>query len=174
MRLRAISTAAAVLLLAGCGSDIQAVKGAHGPGSPFTQALTRQYKAYVAEEVDRKDWRDAKYFAKKGLAAAQGDNVQPEQPSNWNIPDNRQVEMASARQRLVSALDGGARQTKPQAAAQAQVRFDCWVQKEDQRNIRRTDSDDNGELMDISTRSKYQAVPCKTGFFSALSAIEKQ
>jgi OOP family OmpA-OmpF porin len=174
MTLRVIGAAAALLLLAGCGSDIRTVKSAHGAGSPFTQALTQQYKAYVTAEVDRKDWRDAKYFAKKGLAAAHGDNVQPEQISNWNIPHNRKAEIASARQRLVSALENGARQSKPQEAARAQVRFDCWVQKEEQRNIRHKRPDDNGGLMDISDRDEYQAAPCKSGFFSALRAIEDQ
>src|ERR1700751_5724789 len=129
MKMKVIGAVAALVLLAGCASNIQAVKDAQGTGSPFTQALTEEYKAFTAEEASEYDWPNANYFAKKGLASAHGDNVLPEDLANWDIPADKQSEMAAGRQRLLTDLDGGARDAKPQDAARAQARFDCWVEE---------------------------------------------
>ena len=77
----------AVGLIAGCTSDIQQAKEMEGTGSPFTQALTEEYKSIVIFEADEMyDWPDADYFAEKGLTAASGQVVQPEEMSNWKLP----------------------------------------------------------------------------------------
>lgn len=76
------------------------------------------------------DWVHADLFARKGLRAAQGEVVQPEQLSDWSLPANRTEELSSARARLISALDSNARTNKPTEAAIAQARFDCWVEEQ--------------------------------------------
>jgi len=156
MKLKAIGAVAALVLLAGCVSNIQQVSQAKGTGSPFTQALTEEYKAFTAEEAGEYDWPNANYFAKKGLAAAGGQVVQPEQLADWDIPADKQAEMAAARQRLVTDLDGGARDAKPADAAKAQARFDCWVEEQDENH-----EDD-------------KIAACKNDLMAALDALEKK
>ena len=156
MKIKAIGAVAALVLLAGCVSNIQSVSQANGTGSPFTQALTTEYKAFTAEEAGEYDWPNANYFAKKGLAAAGGQVVQPEQLADWDIPADKQAEMAAARQRLVTDLDGGARDAKPADAAKAQARFDCWVEEQDENH-----EDD-------------KIAACKNDLMAALDALEKK
>jgi OOP family OmpA-OmpF porin len=99
-------------------------------GTSFTQALTEEYRKFVVFEADEEnDWVDANYFARKGLAAANGDIVLPEELGIWDLPPVKVDELASARGRLMRALDAGARDSNPQVAATAQVRFDCWVEQ---------------------------------------------
>jgi OmpA-OmpF porin, OOP family len=172
--------AAGLILLAGCASDIAAVKTAQGGPTPFSQALTEEYKGYVANETSNYDWRYAHYFARKGLQAAQGRDVLPEDPASWDVSDKAKSQLVAARQQLIAALDGGARQAKPKEAARAQARFDCWVQKADEGNIpHRTtylNYDPSGDYqvseLDISNPDEYQVVPCKSAFNAALALIQ--
>jgi OOP family OmpA-OmpF porin len=156
MKIKAIGAVAALAFLAGCVSNIQTVSSAKGTGSPFTQDLTEQYKAFTADEAGEYDWSNANYFAKKGLAAAGGQVVQPEQLSDWDIPADKQADLAAARQRLVTDLDGGARDAKPDIAAKAQVKFDCWVEEQDENH-----EDD-------------KIAACKNDTLAALDELEKK
>jgi OmpA-OmpF porin, OOP family len=156
MKIKAIGAVAGLVFLAGCVSNIQTISTAQGTGSPFTQDLTQGYKAYTADEAGEYDWPNANYFAKKGLAAASGQVVQPEQLSDWDIPPDKQADLAAARQRLVTDLDGGARDAKPDIAAKAQVKFDCWVEEQDENH-----EDD-------------KIAACKNDTLAALDALEKK
>jgi len=156
MNMKILGAVAALALLAGCTSNIDQVSMAHGTGSPFTQALTSEYQAYVAEEKSEYDWGNADHFAQKGLLAAGGANVEPEDLANWDIPADKQAELAAARTRLMTALNGGARDAKPQDAARAQARFDCWVEEQDENH-----EDD-------------KIAACKNDFMAAMDALEKK
>jgi OOP family OmpA-OmpF porin len=154
--MRILGAVAALALMAGCTSNIDALSTAKGTGSPFTQALTTEYQAYTAEEKSEYDWGNADHFAKKGLLAATGANVEPEQLSDWDIPADKQAELASARTRLMTALNGGARDAKPADAAKAQARFDCWVEEQDE------DHEDD------------KIAACKNDFMAAMDALESK
>src|SRR4029077_8496519 len=156
MNMKILGAVAALALLAGCTSNIDQVSMAKGTGSPFTQALTSEYQAYVAEEKSEYDWGNADHFAQKGLLAAGGANVEPEDLANWDIPADKQAELAAARTRLMTALNSGARDAKPQDAARAQARFDCWVEEQDE----------NWEDDKIAA--------CKNDFMAAMDALEKK
>jgi len=156
MNMKILGAVAALALLAGCTSNIDQVSMAKGTGSPFTQALTSEYQAYVAEEKSEYDWGNADHFAQKGLLAAGGANVEPEDLANWDIPADKQAELAAARTRLMTALNGGAREAKPQDAARAQARFDCWVEEQDENH-----EDD-------------KIAACKNDFMAAMDALEKK
>jgi OOP family OmpA-OmpF porin len=156
MNMKILGAAAALALLAGCTSNIDQVSMAKGTGSPFTQALTTEYQAYVAEEKSEYDWGNADHFAQKGLLAAGGANVEPEDLANWDIPADKQAELAAARTRLMTALNGGAREAKPADAARAQARFDCWVEEQDENH-----EDD-------------KIAACKNDFMAAMDALEKK
>ena len=165
-RIANLTAAAVMLVLAGCTSNIQAIKSAPATGSPFTQGLAAGYRDYTETEVSFYNWPNADYFARKGLKAAAGEVVSPEQLADWDIPVDRQAELAAARQRLVSVLDGGARDAKPQLAAKAQVSFDCWVEEQDIALGRWVDGHDDLH------QARMDA--CKNAMMVALDEIEKK
>ena len=141
--------------LAACASDIQRVRTAEGTGSPFTRALTQEYADLSAFEADEMyDWPDAQHFARKGLLAAEGEVVQPEDLGNWDLPEDRVDELTAARAKLVGLLDAGARDRVAEAAARAQTRFDCWVEQQEE----------NHQPDHISA--------CRDQFFAALAELE--
>ena len=129
--IKMISVIGALGFLAGCASDIHQMRDVQPTGgTPFTQALTEEYRKFVVFEADEmNDWVDASYFSRKGLAAANGDIVLPEELGIWDLPPEKVDELASARGRLMRALDAGARDSNPKVAATAQARFDCWVEQ---------------------------------------------
>lgn len=147
---------AVVALLGGCaGQDIDALRGATGDGSPFTQALTEQYKALSVFEADRMyDWRDAGVFARKGLAAAQGKTVAPEKIETRDLPAAKIEELTLARERLLGALAAAAAEKLPREAAKAQTQFDCWIEQQEE----------NHQAAHIAA--------CRKGFYGALGEIE--
>lgn len=101
-------------------------------GTEFDKALSREYLKYAKDEIrGRRDYVSGDHFAKKGLQAGFGQEVDPELPSEWSVAGRTTLsEMASARNQLVVALEGGAKESKPELAAAAQASFDCWVEHE--------------------------------------------
>src|SRR4029453_15286314 len=75
---------------------------------------------------------DANYFANKALASAGGQTVAPQDPGERDLPADVLPEIQSVRQRLLTALDGGARENKADVAARAQARFDCWLEQQEE------------------------------------------
>ena len=122
-------------VLSGCASNIEQLRETTAPsgGTAFTQALASEYRDFTLFEADDMyDWPDADYFARKGLAAAGGEVVLPEDLANWDLPADKVPELTDARGRLIAALDGGARDSNPAIAARAQAKFDCWVEQQEE------------------------------------------
>lgn len=135
--LKLLTALAAVAFLAACSGpwDIESLRKTtrSTAGTPFTQALTEEYRSLTLYEADHeKDWLDAYLFAAKGLAAARGENVLPEQPGNWHLQQPWANQITEGRNRLVAALDANGRTRLPQVAAKAQVRYDCWVEQSEE------------------------------------------
>lgn len=157
--LRNAVLAAAVIALGGCTaftsfSEVEALNEAEAVGSPFTQALTEEYRNYSNNELkDMFDYPDALHFARKGLAAAAGEVVLPEPTVDWNLSDAHINELNAARGRMIIAYDLGARETVPALSARAQSRFDCWIEQQEE------NWDDAGLL-------------CKNQFMDVMSQIE--
>lgn len=125
----------------------------------FDQALAHEY-AGLATQLSQQDhdWADSDYFSRKGLAAANGQTVVPEDNSNWlvplEVPLKTRQELATGRTRLLAVLDGGARQRSPALAAKAQERYDCWV-----------------ERMEDDWKTAING-PCHADFVAALNELE--
>ncbi len=151
---------AGVVALSGCTmfdtySEVDALNEAQAVGSPFTQALAGEYKAYANKELkDMFDYPDALHFARKGLAAASGDAVMPEPISDWNLSENHIKELSAARGRLVIAFDLGAREMAPSIAATAQAKFDCWIEQQEE-----------NWKADVE-------IACKRAYFEAIEELE--
>jgi OOP family OmpA-OmpF porin len=168
----ALLTAAAVLV--GC-SDFSTTPAMRGnwivqpmnlpraqqakPGTTFVESLAAEYGTLAGNLATKDhDWADSDYFSRKGIAASHGDVVVPELNSNWliplEVPLKTRGELSDGRQRLVAALDGGARERYPALAARAQARYDCWV-----------------ERMEDDWRAAMVG-PCRAEFLAALDELE--
>jgi OmpA-OmpF porin, OOP family len=139
--------------------NIGSVTGAATPNpSTFTAALASEYAALATSLDHDGQLADADYFARKGVTARNGIVVPPEDNANWAIPLEQpyglRTKLAQARTRLLAALDGGARNRVPALAAQAQARYDCWVER----------MADNW--------STAQNGACATDFLAAMSQLE--
>lgn len=143
---------AAALLLGGCTTySLEELRRAEPAGSDFQKALARQYLAFADVEAKAYDWVDSAYFADKGLAAAYGHDVAPEEVSGWSIPDSLRPAMEEARAALTEALNHAGE--KPEAAARAQLNFDCWLEQQEE----------NWQDDDIAH--------CRDGFADAMAAL---
>lgn len=148
---------AGAALLAGCaGVDVDRMNATQiSGGTEFTRQLAMEYRGLANFEArEMNDWRSADHFARKGLAAAGGQAIGPDRVEDWNIPAAYVADLADARARLVSVLDGGARETYPVEAALAQAKFDCWLEQQEE-NIQ-----------------PDHIAACRDEFFAALALIE--
>ena len=148
-------------LLSACSyesfSEVEALNNAQAVGSPFTQRLASEYREYANSELQQMfDYPDALHFARKGLAAADGETVLPEPLSDWNLSPAHVQELGTARGRLMNVLDLDARDLLPDQSAIAQARFDCWIEQQEE----------SWQASDISN--------CKTQFYAALETLEDQ
>jgi len=127
------------LMLAACSTfpgstfELEQLKQATPTGSPFAQALTREYTAFAEAEMREYDWLNSQLFARKGLQTAQGTLVEPEDPANWSIDDKKaEADIVTARKRLMEVLKASAPARSPVLTATAQVKFDCWIEQQDE------------------------------------------
>jgi OOP family OmpA-OmpF porin len=140
--LAVLALASAGLLLGACSAsnhvgpvNIQSLRNAKladasAAGSPFTAALTSEYRVMTLEAADKEfDWPNAYVFADKGLAAAKGWIPLPEDPAARDLDPAVRDDMTKRRKDFVALLEGGARQRMPDVAAKAQAKFDCWVEE---------------------------------------------
>ncbi|MBV6631547.1 MAG: OmpA family protein [Alphaproteobacteria bacterium] len=130
-----IGAFAGITLLAGCAAatsinDVEKLNDTAAVGSEFTRALASEYRELANfEQFEMFDYRDARYHAAKGLAAASGEVVLPSELSERYIEAADAGELSAARGRLMSVFNRDARNLFPNEAAVAQTRFDCWLEQ---------------------------------------------
>lgn len=121
-----------VLFLAACGShSLQDLRRAEPKGTPFQQALAHEYLAYADEEERNYNWSNSWHYADKGLTAAYGNDVGPEDPTLRSLTGEQMAELETARDALLTALPPPVVAAKPELAARAYIQFDCWVERTD-------------------------------------------
>lgn len=157
----------AVFLLAGCqsfigafsaGPNLEAARNAPPPAGEFNAALQQEYITIAQIELDEYDFQHADTFARKAIAAANGESVQPEDPGNWTLTKELAGQFYAARGRLLLALDNNGRTTAPGDAAHAQAMFDCWIQEQEVAN-------EGHQPDDIAA--------CRDAFEAALARVEE-
>ena len=154
---KALGAALVAVAMAGCttGYNVDRIAQTSPSGDAFTTALVGQYKDLATYEADQMhDWRDAEFFAQKGLRAQEGEAVMPETLDRWNIPAQRVDELESARSDMMAAFDKGAKDKVPETAARAQGRFDCWVEQQEENH------------------QPDHIARCREGFYDALSEMQ--
>jgi OOP family OmpA-OmpF porin len=138
--------------------NLEAAKNTGPPAGAFDAALQQEYIGISQTELDEFDFQHADLFARKGIAAGNGEAVVPEDPSNWQLPADKADKLGRARQMLVDALNDGGREKAPGDAARAQAMYDCWIQEEETRN-------EGHQPDDIAF--------CRDGFWDALGKVQE-
>lgn len=125
-----------IALLAGglsaCGFQLNEAKKASPQGTVFQNSLYGGYIGLSQEEFDEADYEDADVFAQRAMMAARGENFDPEEIGDREIPEAAVNELTAARARLMTAFGAGAIDKIPGQAARAQVMFDCWMQEQEE------------------------------------------
>lgn len=118
----------ALFLLSACDStqSLTELKHATPSADPYEAALASEYKGYADEKLAAYQWWTSKYFADKGLLAAYGTDITPEDPANWDLSANAVQELSDARAQLLAVLPA-ARSAQPEKAANTVVAFDRWL-----------------------------------------------
>ncbi len=120
---------------------------------PFLMHLAVQYRSFANYETYvMKDYGSGERFAQKGIAAYSGVKVPPENPGQWQIETNEVVGLASAYDALVSLLRQNVDQRFPVLMAEAQAKFDCWVEQS-------SENDNNDHIREC--RARYYAAMTK-------------
>jgi len=122
---------AAVVALAGCANRPMNQLGSVSPaGTAFDNSLSQEYVGLSQVEKQSGDHKDADAYARRAMAAAEGNPTQPDSPElRTLLHDKYKGELTSERQRLVSALDASGRTKAPAEAARAQAMYDCWIEQ---------------------------------------------
>ena len=159
--LKQLIAVGAVLTLGACSgyhshNAVEELNTTEATGSAFTKFLANEYRAFAnSEHTEMFDYPDALHFAKKGLASANGEIVMPESLEDWKIDKENEAELLEAREGLVRLLESGAREIAADNAAIAQVKYDCWVEQQEE-----------------NFQKEHIAV-CKEEFFTAIGVLEK-
>ena len=138
--------------------NIAAAQSAGPPAGAFNTALQQEYIGIAQVELDEFDFEHADAFARKGIAAGNGESVMPEDPANWRLSEEKASEFTAARGMLTKALDGGGRDKAPADAALAQATYDCWIQEEETAN--------EGHQPDV-------IAACRDTFWDALARVQE-
>ncbi len=150
-----LMAAACALAVAGCSSQFDEARRAALAGPAFDRALQAGYLQLARAELDELDLVDTDVFAGRALRLARGMRVVPEPLDARKLPQAAAPDLVRARARLIAALDRGGRTRAPEHAAEAQLRFDCWMQEQEE----------NFQAHDIAA--------CRGAFLAALEKVEK-
>ena len=156
-------TALLVVGLGACtGTVLEKAQNATPSGDEFTQALYKNYMDRAASEYGEGDYKSSDFFASRALEAASGVAPAPQNPTERHLSDDIAPQAAASYERLQAALNGvgdvkgPGRELAPDAAARAQVMYECWLQE-----VR---IEEDFQPDDIAY--------CKDEFFAALGEVE--
>ena len=137
------------------GDDMERAREMETGGTTFDSYLAREYRDFFLFEADEMyDWIDADHFAEKALASQKHENVQPENPAEWDIDEAHMPALVEARGDLMDAFGRGGKEKAPEAAAIAQAKYDCWVEQQEEGH------------------QPTHIAACRQEFITALAALE--
>lgn len=148
----------AAFTTAGCGTffDYDDLRRTDAKGRDFSAALAREYKVFALfERDDMWDLLDADRFRQKALRSAASETPAPESLDDWTLPHRTLAELTAARARLIKVLADGGGRFMPAPAARAQVKFDCWLEQQEE---------------DMQPDHIRQ---CRDGFYAAMVTVER-
>jgi OOP family OmpA-OmpF porin len=124
------TTALCLFGIQACSSsrDLDVLQQTPRVGLRHNVALMDEYQALALHEAQQRvDYTDADYFAAKGLAAAAGQEVLPDEVASRAVPPDMVDELTAARAELVAVIFSGGREFQPELTARCQALFDCWI-----------------------------------------------
>lgn len=127
-------TGLVAVLLTGCTTNkVNSVRDYKSTDDSFSSYLAEEYSELAVYEHDEMfDMRDAKFYARKAIAASQGAQVRPSELSHRQLPDFAVPELKTARSLLMDALSSPKYQARPARLARAQAKFDCWMEQQEE------------------------------------------
>jgi OOP family OmpA-OmpF porin len=126
------AVAATLILLCGCSTySLEKLRKAEPSGNAFQKALAREYMDYAAELERDYDWPESWHFADKGLSAVYGKDIGPDNVEDRDIPADKAVELAKAREDLITTLNPYTLESQPELSARAFKSFDCWLKNQE-------------------------------------------
>jgi OOP family OmpA-OmpF porin len=109
--------------------DVDAVREMAPQGPGFNRGLRTGYLDYGDTMWSENDYGDYWHFAFKAVDSAKGHAVLPDRVEERELAAPEGEQLAAARARLMGALDQTARKKAPDRASDAQVAFDCWLER---------------------------------------------
>jgi OOP family OmpA-OmpF porin len=125
------------------------------PSGTFATAAYNDLMKHAEYENVQMDFRDTIFHANKAIAAARGEAVRPQNPSERWLPADKVGEIQDAYTRLNAVYDEGMT-TDPEALGVAVGSFDCWIEQQEE----------NFQPADIAA--------CRDAFFAALDRLERE
>lgn len=117
------------VFLTSCATKLETLRNTRPMGTAYQVSLAQDYLAFAESEADQYDWFDSRYFAKKGLLAAWGNDVSIENPDNWSIPAIERTVLEQARGYLMQVLTAKNKADYPAKTAKAHFLYDCWLEQ---------------------------------------------
>lgn len=140
-------------VLSAC-TRLETFQHAEVKGNEFQKALVGYYRDFAAQEAKQYDWVSSQHFINKGMLLVYGNDVLPEEISEWDIPHSMISEFTIAREQLMKLVNHPTLQkTSPQLLAKAIFSFDCWLEQQEE----------NWQAEDIEA--------CREGLFSAMHEL---
>jgi len=130
---RTLYTLMALCLLVACTPEpkVEALRTMTPTGDAYQVALANNYKQYAGEFAARYEWDTSNYFGDKALRAAQGEQVDPEDPGVWKFNEAELKELTEMREKLMRAVATN-RTVQPEVTASAVIAYDRWLVLRDQ------------------------------------------
>ena len=97
----------------------------------FTNTLANEYKSYALYKAQyTNDFDNANRFAMKALTSYHGERVRPENVYQKRLPSTSIINISNYYDDLLYLLDTDLINKYPQLMAEAQAKFDCWIDSE--------------------------------------------
>tara|TARA_Y100000768_G_C23906311_1_gene647705 strand:- start:241 stop:1140 length:900 start_codon:yes stop_codon:yes gene_type:complete len=123
-----------MFFIMGCSAAYEKVKDLDTANpKTFKQYLLFNYQknaSFEAEEMH--DWNSAKLYSEKALKALNGENIYPEQITNWNLSKEKATDISLGYNNLLSVYDE-AIINDPKNLAKAISSLDCWAEQEEEK-----------------------------------------
>jgi OmpA-OmpF porin, OOP family len=123
---------------------------------PFFRHLADGYLELSKDENYEHHFGEVEVFADKSRRAARGEHVIPHYVNQRAVPKSTVYELETARARLMRVMQTSVFRTHPFELARAQVKFDCWLEEQEE-NINQND---------IET--------CKSEFYRLMDILDPQ
>lgn len=117
--------------VAACASNptLETLRQTPPKGTAFQNELAKLYLTYAETSQQASDYQSATLFAEKGLNAAYGNDVSPEDPKDWDLGEAR-AQYDDMQLAINELLSEELKTAAPLAAAGAVFFYDCMIDQE--------------------------------------------